>query len=138
MLKVLAIIAFLAPLAAAAGVSPITVEPSELAMPSHKYDGKMIRVHRVHCYYGDVHEFRCTGLSQTNPFAIFGDDVEDRTSRNWIEAKCNSILKALRSKDCLSTITFVYDGAFVEAASDRFAPRTIIRTHVIYFQLPSF
>ena len=91
-------------LAAADDVKKLSA--GDLAVQTHKWDGKMVES-QFQCFYADKDEFRCMGG--------FGEVRVDFSSLNppdlksKIENNCDTI-KALRSKSCKVTIRFEYDG----------------------------
>jgi hypothetical protein len=78
----------------------------DLAVETHKWDGKMIRSMFV-CFYADVNEFRCVANGRARvDFAKFSNP--DPSFQKSIEDNCDTIAH-FSSRKCIVTVKFEYE-----------------------------
>lgn len=96
-----------APAAAPAipSTSPVKLSGSDLAVQTHKWDGKVIQT-QARCFFADKNEYRC--LTAGGPRIDFEKLTPDR-ARDQIETRCDTIQK-MTTKACVVTLQFVYEG----------------------------
>ncbi|WFU37342.1 hypothetical protein QA640_22890 [Bradyrhizobium sp. CB82] len=83
------------------------VDPSDLFIGTRKYLDKPILLRRMHCYYADVDDYRCTAGGAVF-LAAFTATVEPAEAREWLEKNCDQLKVAATSDKCLFNTRFVY------------------------------
>lgn len=86
------------------------VSGGNLAVQTHKYEGKLIQT-SLHCFYADVHDIRCLtnmGTARVDFMSVSDTEVEDALLSN-----CDDIETAFLKPHCHFDVQFVY-GGFLE------------------------
>ncbi|WP_439406410.1 hypothetical protein ACNJX9_34045 [Bradyrhizobium sp. DASA03076] len=89
------------------------VDPSDLFIGTRKYLDKPILLKRMHCYYADVDDYRCTAGGPVF-LAIFTAVVEPASAREWLEKYCDQLKVAVTSDKCLFNPQFIYGAKDVD------------------------
>lgn len=110
----------------AASSSPPTVparqEPkhlaaSDLAVQTHKWDGKTIQS-SGHCFFADVSDYRCAiGVYDRVMVRVDFSFVQPDDMKQWIDDHCDTMEKMFTAA-CDVQITFVYDGNDLQEQMD--------------------
>ena len=82
----------------------VRVGMADLAVQTHKWDGKTIET-TAYCFYTDVNEFRCIYPHGARVDFV---ELEPDDLRGRIEKNCDTVGKAF-TRACLVKFRFVYD-----------------------------
>ena len=88
---------------AASADDVLKVSSQDLAVQTHKWDGKTIEV-VLSCFYADLADYRCVGRGARVDLTT----IEDEKSRAYIEKNCDTISKSDK-RACTVTVRFVYE-----------------------------
>ncbi|WP_156944331.1 hypothetical protein [Bradyrhizobium sp. Ec3.3] len=103
------------------------VDPGDLFIGTRKYLDKPILLRRMHCYYADVDDYRCTAGGPVF-LAVFAATVEPAAAREWIEKNCDQLKIAVTSEKCIFNTQFVYGAKDVDDdVVSGFQQRKVIR-----------
>lgn len=81
------------------------LEPVDLAVQTHKWDGKIIQT-TANCFYADAREYRCIPASGSRIDFSF---VGPQPARDYVEKNCDTLQGSL-SRRCRFLIRFTYEG----------------------------
>ena len=98
---------FVGNLAALVDDAPKRLTALDLAVQTHKWDGKAIQAN-AHCFYADTDEYRCAIGSAENVFVrIDLSNIQPDVMKKNIEDNCDTLAKML-NRACSVDITFTY------------------------------
>lgn len=83
----------------------VRVSAQDLAVQTHKWDGKTIET-VMYCFYADVNEYRC---STPDGARVDFSDLQPDAARASLEKNCDTVSKVL-SPACRLRLRFVYEG----------------------------
>jgi hypothetical protein len=105
----LAGIALLSATLALADEAPKKLSAADLAVQTHKWDGKVIQMN-VQCFYADVDEYRCMIGGGAGAFVrVDFAEVEPAEIKKAMDDNCDTIEKML-TRGCSFQVTFTYMG----------------------------
>lgn len=83
----------------------------DLAVQTHKWDGKKIEV-QLRCFYADKDEYRCaTGMGARVDFT----KISNEAGKDFLDENCDTLAK-VASRNCMVTVRFTYSGNSREAS----------------------
>lgn len=112
-----------------------TVDIGELGIGSRKYMHRNIELRRMHCYYADVGDYRCSkpGFSIVS---VFASKIEPSSAADYVEEHCDTVKKTFTTPACVVTVRFEYGPEDVKKDFVDLQERTIIALGAISVLVP--
>jgi hypothetical protein len=86
---------------------PKKLSAIDLAVQTHKWDGKVVQT-TAQCFYADVDEYRCAIGASGNVFVrVDFAEIEPPEIKKAIEDNCDTIQKMM-TRNCSFQVTFTY------------------------------
>lgn len=87
---------------------PKRLAVSDLAVQTHKWDGKTVQTN-LYCFFADESDYRCGMATESVFVRIDLHNIQPDDMKKWVEDHCDTTDKMV-TRLCSMSITFVYAG----------------------------
>lgn len=81
-------------------------DPQDLWVSPSKYEGKLIELRNVQCFFADKNEYRCLAPNDGDPVMVVSADVLSLKEKTKLQDQCG-VVRAVATPKCTRTIHFI-------------------------------